>query len=58
MPDSTWYCQVTPADVSTIVQEHLEGDTPVERLLHPRMHQTASAYAHLAAQYQDESKET
>ncbi|MGD1905823.1 MAG: ferredoxin [Leptolyngbyaceae cyanobacterium] len=59
MPDNTWYCQVTPEDVNTIVHEHLEDNQPVERLLHPRMHQTASTYAHLAAQYQArETQET
>ncbi len=52
MPDNTWYCQVTPDDVNTIVHEHLEGNTPVARLLHPRMHPTASSYADLVAQYQ------
>ncbi|MDA0268141.1 MAG: (2Fe-2S) ferredoxin domain-containing protein [Cyanobacteria bacterium] len=52
MPDNTWYCQVTPEDVNSIAQEHLEGNMPVARLLHPRMHQTASSYAHLVAQSQ------
>ncbi len=37
-PDVTWYCQVTPEDVSDIVDEHLLGDRPVKRLLHPRFH--------------------
>ncbi|NJN20046.1 MAG: (2Fe-2S) ferredoxin domain-containing protein [Leptolyngbya sp. RL_3_1] len=52
MPDNTWYCQVTPADVAIIVDEHFSGNQPVARLLHPRLHQTASSYAHLAAQAQ------
>lgn len=53
MPDNVWYCQVKPEDVSVIVDEHLtEKGTPVERLLNPRMHQTESTYANLAAQYQ------
>jgi (2Fe-2S) ferredoxin len=38
MPDSTWYCRVKLADVRAIVQEHLQGGQPVERLLHPRFH--------------------
>ena len=52
MPGNIWYCQVKPEDVDTIVNEHLNAGQPVERLLNPRMHQTQSAYAHLAAQYQ------
>lgn len=52
VPGNVWYCQVTPEDVNTIVDEHLEGGEPVERLLHPRMHQTQATYANLAAQYQ------
>ncbi|MBE7381324.1 MAG: (2Fe-2S) ferredoxin domain-containing protein [Leptolyngbya sp. SIO1E4] len=52
MPGDTWYCRVQPEDVDTIVDEHLNGGKPVERLLHPRIHQTHSAYANLAAQYQ------
>ena len=52
MPGDAWYCQVKPEDVNKIVDEHLEGGKPIERLLHPRMHQTQSAYAHLADQYQ------
>lgn len=53
MPDNVWYCQVQPEDVDTIVQSHLTtAGAPVERLLNPRIHQTQSAYANLAAQYQ------
>lgn len=37
-PDQTWYCRVKPDDVSRIIAEHLEADTPVESLLHPRFH--------------------
>ncbi len=37
-PDQTWYCRVTPDDVPQIVDEHLEADTPVDSLLHPRFH--------------------
>ncbi|WP_008317354.1 (2Fe-2S) ferredoxin domain-containing protein [Leptolyngbya sp. PCC 6406] len=51
MSDNTWYCQVKPADVSTIVEEHLQGGKPVERLLHPRLHPRKDAYESLAAYY-------
>lgn len=38
LPDRTWYCRVKVADVATIAAEHLQGDRPVQRLLHPRFH--------------------
>ena len=38
MPDDTWYCQVTVPDVEAIATQHLYGDEPVKRLLHPRFH--------------------
>lgn len=31
-PDGVWYAAVTPADVAEIVESHLIGDKPVERL--------------------------
>jgi (2Fe-2S) ferredoxin len=31
-PDAVWYGKVTPADVEEIVDRHLLGDEPVERL--------------------------
>jgi len=31
-PEQVWYGGVTPADVGTIVDEHLVGGVPVERL--------------------------
>jgi (2Fe-2S) ferredoxin len=52
MPDNTWYCRVRPEDVETVMQEHIAGGEPVERLLHPRLHPRADAYAGLAAHYQ------
>jgi len=53
MPANVWYCRVTPEDVDTIVEQHLtEGGQPVASLLNSRFHQTHSAYANLAAQYQ------
>lgn len=38
LPDEAWYCRVTPEDVAVIVEQHLSGGAPVDRLLHPRMH--------------------
>ncbi|MEL6223672.1 MAG: (2Fe-2S) ferredoxin domain-containing protein [Cyanobacteria bacterium J06627_8] len=38
MPDQTWYCRVKPDDVLAIIDEHLDGDRPVQSLLHPRFH--------------------
>ena len=31
-PDGVWYGHITPADVDTIVEEHLINDRPVEHL--------------------------
>lgn len=52
MPDNVWYCQVKPEHVEAIVAQHLHGGEPVEAVLNPRIHPTASTYANLAAQYQ------
>ena len=40
-PEQVWYQKVTPEDVPEIVERHLVGGAPVERLLAPRQ-------AHLA----------
>jgi (2Fe-2S) ferredoxin len=32
-PDNVWYSRVTQADVKEIVQEHIKGGKPVERLM-------------------------
>jgi len=32
-PEGVWYAKATPADVDEIVEEHLVGGRPVERLL-------------------------
>ncbi len=32
-PEGVWYARVTPADVPEIVERHLVGGKPVERLL-------------------------
>jgi (2Fe-2S) ferredoxin len=34
-PEQTWYGHVTPADVDEIVEQHVVGGRPVERLLIP-----------------------
>ena len=34
-PDAVWYGGVSEADVNEIVEQHLIGGTPVERLLMP-----------------------
>jgi len=34
-PEQVWYCHVTPDDVKEIVEEHLLGNRPVERLRLP-----------------------
>lgn len=36
-PEGTWYGNVTEADVVPIIEEHLLGGRPVERLLMPFM---------------------
>lgn len=33
-PEGTWYAGVTKDDVPELVEKHLVGGTPVERLLH------------------------
>lgn len=34
-PEQTWYGRVTPADVDEIIEEHIVGGRPVERLVIP-----------------------
>ena len=34
-PDAVWYGRVTEADVDEIVEQHIIGGRPVERLLMP-----------------------
>ncbi len=38
LPDETWYWQVKPNDVPTIVEQHLHGGKPVEAKLNRRVH--------------------
>jgi NADH-quinone oxidoreductase subunit F/NADP-reducing hydrogenase subunit HndC len=33
-PEGTWYAHVKPEDASEIVEQHLAGDKPVQRLLY------------------------
>lgn len=42
LPDEVWYCRVKTADVSAIVQSHLQNDQQIDRLLHPRLHASYS----------------
>jgi (2Fe-2S) ferredoxin len=41
-PEGTWYGGVKPEDVPAIVEEHLVGGRPVERLLMPLKGQKAN----------------
>jgi len=36
-PDGLWYQRVTPGDVVEIIEKHILGGQPVERLLNPEM---------------------
>ncbi|MEO0826054.1 MAG: (2Fe-2S) ferredoxin domain-containing protein [Cyanobacteria bacterium J06642_9] len=45
MPDDTWYRQVRPEDVEEIFEQHLQGNQPVKRLLHPRFHPQFDAHS-------------
>jgi (2Fe-2S) ferredoxin len=36
-PDGLWYQHVTPGDVPEIIEKHLVGGQPVERLVNPEM---------------------
>jgi (2Fe-2S) ferredoxin len=36
-PDGIWYAHVTPADVPEIIESHLKGGIPVERLVRKRL---------------------
>jgi len=36
-PDGVWYAHVTPEDVSEIIESHLKGGVPVERLVRKRL---------------------
>ena len=36
-PDGLWYQRVTPGDVAEIIEKHILGGQPVERLLNPEI---------------------
>ena len=36
-PDGVWYAHVTPDDVPEIIESHLKGGVPVERLVRKRL---------------------
>jgi len=36
-PDGIWYAHVTPADVPEIIEGHIKGGAPVERLVRKRL---------------------
>ncbi|MBK9798060.1 MAG: (2Fe-2S) ferredoxin domain-containing protein [Holophagaceae bacterium] len=36
-PDGVWYAHVTPEDVPEIIDSHLKGGVPVERLVRKRL---------------------
>ena len=36
-PEAVWYWHVTPGDVEEIIEKHLVGGEPVERLRNPHM---------------------
>ncbi|MDP1831017.1 MAG: (2Fe-2S) ferredoxin domain-containing protein [Geothrix sp.] len=36
-PEGIWYAHVTPADVPEIIESHLKGGMPVERLVRKRL---------------------
>lgn len=40
LPDETWYCHIYPADVPTIVEQHLKQEQVVTQKLHPQFHHT------------------
>lgn len=37
-PDQIWYDQVWPEEVSIIVQQHLQENRPVKKMLYPKFH--------------------
>ena len=42
VPEETWYCRVQPSDVQMIVEQHLQGEQPIEAKLNPRIHMRMS----------------
>lgn len=44
LPDETWYCHMHPADVPTIVEQHLQQGQVVTQKLYPQFHQTRKPF--------------
>lgn len=36
--DRTWYSQVHPDEVNTVIQQHIIGKSPVKAMLYPKFH--------------------
>ncbi len=39
-PDQTWYSQVHPEEVDTVIQQHIIGKSPVQAMLYSKFHQS------------------
>ena len=37
-PEQVWYWQVHPDEVSTIIEQHIIGKSPVKAMLYPKFH--------------------
>lgn len=38
-PDQTWYSQVHPEEVDTVIKQHIIGKSPVKAMLYSKFHQ-------------------
>ncbi len=36
--DQTWYSEVHPDEVETVIQQHIIGKSPVKEMLYPKFH--------------------
>ena len=36
--DKTWYWQVHPNEVATVIEQHIVGKSPVKAMLYPKFH--------------------
>ncbi len=43
LPDETWYCHLHPADVPSIVEQHLKKGKVITEKLYPKFHPTHNA---------------
>jgi (2Fe-2S) ferredoxin/1,2-phenylacetyl-CoA epoxidase catalytic subunit len=55
-PEQVWYGHVTPADVDDIVQQHILGGKPVERLVIPNSRGSKKNRGEAMAQLDEEAK--